>query len=199
MDSEDCSITENSSSHLERGQKDHGTSIHFEKHHEGSIQVSIPWAVLIVVLITSLIIALVALNVGKYNCPGLYEKLESSDHHVATCKNEWISYKRTCYFFSTTTKSWALAQHSCSEDAATLAVIDSEKDMTFLNRYSGELEHWIGLKNEANQTWKWANGKEFNSWFNLTGSGRCVSVNHKNVTAVDCEANFHWVCSKPSR
>jgi CD69 antigen len=35
---------------------------------------------------------------------------------------------------------------------------------TFLKRYSGELEHWIGLKNEANQTWKWANGKEFNSW-----------------------------------
>lgn len=68
-------------------------------------------------------------TVGKYNCPGLYEKLESSDHHVATCKNEWISYKRTCYFFSTTTKSWALAQRSCSEDAATLAVIDSEKDM----------------------------------------------------------------------
>lgn len=198
MNSEDCSVTENSSSHLERGQKEHG-SIHFEKNREGSIQVPIPCAVFIVVLITCLTIALVALSVGKYNCPGLYEKLESSDHHVATCENEWISYKRKCYFFSTTTKSWASAQNSCSEDAATLAVIDLEKDMIFLKRYAGGLEHWIRLKNEANQTRTWTSGKEFNSRFNSTGSERCVSLNHTDVATVDCEANLHWVCSKPSR
>ncbi|XP_031239458.1 early activation antigen CD69-like [Mastomys coucha] len=199
MNSEDCSITENSSSHLERGEKDHGTSIHFEKHHEGSIQVPIPCAVFIVVIIMSLMIALVAFSVGKYNCPGLYENLESSDHHVATCENEWISYKRKCYLFSTTTKSWVSAQHSCSEDAATLAVIDLEKDMTFLKRFAGGLGHWIKLKNESNQTWKWANDKEFNSRFNLTGSERCVSLNHTDVATVDCEENLRWVCSKPSR
>lgn len=34
----------------------------------------------------------------------------------------------------------------------------------FLKRYAGGLKHWIGLRNEASQTWKWANGKEFNSW-----------------------------------
>ncbi|XP_028640741.1 early activation antigen CD69-like [Grammomys surdaster] len=199
MNSEDCSITENSSSDLERGQKDHGTSIRFEEHREGSIQVPIPCAVFIVVLITSLAIALVALGVGKYNCPGFYKKWESSDHHVATCEDEWISYKRKCYFFSTTTKSWALAQNSCSEAAATLAVIDSEKDMVFLKRFAGGLGRWIGMKTEANQTRKWTNGKEFNSWFNLTGSEGCVSLNHTDVTAVNCEASLHWVCSKPSR
>lgn len=198
MNSEECSITENSSSHLERGQRDHGTSVHFEKHHEGSIQVPIPCAVLVVVLITSLIIALFALSVGKYNCPGFYENLEPFDHHAASCKNEWFSYNGKCYFFSTTTKTWALAQKSCSEDNATLAVIDSEKDMAFLKRYAGGLKHWIGLRNEASQTWKWANGKEFNSWFNVTGSKKCVSLNHTDVASVDCEANLHWVCIEAS-
>ncbi|XP_034367980.1 early activation antigen CD69 [Arvicanthis niloticus] len=197
MNSEDCSITENSSSDLERGRKDHGTSIRFEEHHEGSIQVPIPLAVFIVVLITSLTIALIALGVGKYNCPGFYKKWESSDHQVATCEDEWISYKRRCYFFSTTTKSWDLAQNSCSEADASLAVIDSEKDMVFLKRFAGGLERWIGMKNEANQTWKWA--REFNSRFNLTGSERCMSLNHTDVAAVNCEASLHWVCSKPSR
>lgn len=199
MNSEECSITENSSSHLERGQKDHGTIVHFEKRHEGSIQVPIPLAVFVVVLFTSSIIALVALSVGKYNCPGLYEKLETSDRHVASCENEWFSYNRKCYFFSTTTKTWALAQKSCSENAATLAVIDSEKDMVFLKRYAGGLKHWIGLRNEANQTRKWANGKKFNSLFNVTGTERCVSLNHTDVASVNCEANLHWVCSKVSR
>lgn len=199
MNSEDCSVTENSSSHLERGQKDHGTSIRFEKHHEGSIQVPIPCAVLTVFFITSLIIALVALNVGQYNCPGLYKNPASSDRHVASCEDEWVAYQRKCYFFSTTINSWALAQNSCSKDGATVAVIDSEKDLVFLKRHAGGQEHWIGLNKEANQTWKWANGKEFNNWFNLTGSERCVSLNNTAIATVDCEANLHWVCSKPSR
>ncbi|XP_051011407.1 early activation antigen CD69-like [Acomys russatus] len=199
MHSEDCSITENSSSHLERGQKDHGTSIHFENQHEGSIQVPIPCAVLTVCIITSLVIALIALTVGQYNCPGLYKNLELPNHCVASCEDEWVSYQRKCYFFSTTARSWALAQNSCSEDGATLAVIDSKKDLVFLERYAGGLQHWIRLENKANQTWKWANGKESNSWFNLTGSEKCVSLNNTKVAAMDCEENLRWVCSKPSR
>ncbi|XP_005087195.1 early activation antigen CD69 [Mesocricetus auratus] len=206
MNSEDGSVTENSSSHLERGEKDHGTSSYLQNSHEGSIQVPIPWAVLIVVVITSLIIALVALSVGQYNCPGLYTRsassnyhLASSDYRVASCKDEWVAYQRKCYFFSTTTNSWASAQNSCSQEGATLAVIDSQKDMIFLKRHAGEQEHWIGLKNEANQTWKWANGKEFNSWFNMTGSESCASLNNTDITTEDCEASLHWVCSKPSR
>ncbi|XP_055467885.1 early activation antigen CD69-like [Psammomys obesus] len=199
MNSEECSITEDSSSRLERGQRDNGTSMSFQKHHEGSIQVPIPWAVLAVVIITSLSITIIALQVGKYNCPSLYNNLESSEHHVASCEDDWVSYQRKCYFFSSTTRSWPSAQNSCSKDGATLAVIDSKKDMVFLKRYAGGLEHWIGLKNEANQTWKWANGKEFNSWFNLTGSEGCASLNNTDVAAVDCAANLHWVCSKSSR
>ncbi|KAL6083348.1 hypothetical protein STEG23_036918, partial [Scotinomys teguina] len=144
--------------------RDHGTSIHFEKHHEGSIQVPIPCAVFTVFIITSLIIALIALSVGQYNCPDLHKNPASSDRHVASCEDEWVAYQRKCYFFSTTTNSWALAQNSCSKDEATLAVVDSEKDMVFLKRHIGGQKHWIGLKNEANQTWKWANGKEFNNW-----------------------------------
>uniref|UniRef100_A0A8C2M454 CD69 antigen n=1 Tax=Cricetulus griseus TaxID=10029 RepID=A0A8C2M454_CRIGR len=158
MNSEEGSVTENSSSHLERGER-----------------------------------------VGQYNCPGLYTNLASSDHPVASCEDEWLAYRRKCYFFSTTTNSWASAQNSCSQEGATLAVIDSRKDMIFLKRHAGEQEHWIGLKNEANQTWKWANGQDFNHWFNITGSERCASLNNTDITTVDCEASLHWVCSKPFR
>lgn len=75
-------------------------------------------------------------TVGQYNCPGLYTRsassnyhLASSDYRVASCKDEWVAYQRKCYFFSTTTNSWASAQNSCSQEGATLAVIDSQKDM----------------------------------------------------------------------
>ncbi|XP_008845636.1 early activation antigen CD69 isoform X2 [Nannospalax galili] len=199
MNSEDCSITENSSSHLEEGQKNSGASMHFEKYHEGSIQVPIPCAVLTVVIITSLIIALVALNVGHYNCPGLYESSMSSDGRVASCSDEWVKYQKKCYFFSSTTQSWTLAQDSCSKDGATLAVIDSSKDLMFLKRYAGGAKHWIGLRNEVNETWKWPNGRTFNNWFNMTGSEKCAFLNLTDVSSADCEKNLHWICSKSSR
>ncbi|KAI5164910.1 Early Activation Antigen Cd69 [Manis pentadactyla] len=172
MSSEGCSITENSSLHLERGQQSNMSSPHFATHHEGSLQVPIPCAVLTVVIIVSLIIALVALS------------------------DDWIGYQKKCYFISSVMKNWTLAQNFCSKHGATLALIDSEKDLTFLKRYVGRAGHWIGLKNEAGQTWKWSNGKEFNNWFNLTGSESCASLNSTEVSSAECEKDLHWICSK---
>ncbi|KAM6162670.1 early activation antigen CD69 [Erethizon dorsatum] len=179
--------------------ENNATSLRFETQHEGSLQVPIPCAVLIVVFITILIIALIALSVGKYNCPGQCELFMPSDGHASSCSDAWVLYHKKCYFFSTTTKSWTSAKTSCSEDGATLAVIDSKKDMIFLKRYAGRAEHWIGLKNETGQTWKWSNGEEFNHWFNLTGSENCAFLNSTEVSSAECEQSLHWICSKPSR
>ncbi|XP_063094204.1 early activation antigen CD69 isoform X1 [Cavia porcellus] len=204
MNPEDCSITETSSLHQEKRKKtvtfsDNATSFRFETQHEGSLQVPIPCAVLIVVFITILFITVIALFVGKYNCPGQYEVSMLSDSDVPSCSNEWILYHRKCYFFSTTTRNWTSARDSCSEDGATLAVIDSEKDMIFLQRYAGRAEHWIGLKNETRQTWKWSNGEVFNRWFNLTRYENCAFLNSTEVSSTECEQSLHWICSKPSR
>ncbi|XP_005378940.1 PREDICTED: early activation antigen CD69 [Chinchilla lanigera] len=195
----DCPITETSSLRQEEGKKNSATTPYFETEHEGCLRVPIPCAVLMVVIITVLIIALTALTVGKYNCPNQYKFSTASESHVSSCSDEWILYHRKCYFFSTTTQSWTSAQNSCSEDGATLAVIDSIKDMAFLKRYAGRAEHWIGLKNETGQTWKWSNGKEFKHWFNLTRSGSCAFLNSTEVSSTECEQSLHWICSKPSR
>ncbi|XP_019569036.2 early activation antigen CD69 [Rhinolophus sinicus] len=197
MNSEDCSLTENSSLHLERGQQNHATSSHFATHREGSLQVPVPCAVLNVVIITVLIMALIALSVGQYNCPVQYMSSVPSSGHVSSCPDDWIGYKRKCYYISNLTRSWSLAHKSCLKHGATLALFDSEKDMIFLKRYVGRAEHWIGLKKEAEQTWKWSNGKEFNNWFNLTGSENCAFLNSTEVSSTECGKNLHWICSKP--
>ncbi|XP_036108515.1 early activation antigen CD69 [Molossus molossus] len=193
MHSEDCSLTENSS--LERGRQNNAASLHFATHHEGSLQVPIPCAVVNVVIITMLVIALVALSVGQYNCPAQYKPSESSNNRVVSCSDDWIGYQRKCYFISNATKNWTLAQNSCFKLGATLALIDSEEDMTFLKRYVGRAEHWIGLKNDG-QKWKWANGNEFNR-FNLTGSGNCAFLNSTEASSTECGKSLHWICSKP--
>ncbi|XP_065778857.1 early activation antigen CD69 [Muntiacus reevesi] len=200
MTSEDFSATETSSLHLRREQQSHVTGTYSATYHEGSIQVPIPCAVVNVVFITTLIIALIALSVGQYNCPGQYVSSAPPNTHVQfPCSDDWIVHKGKCYLISKKTKNWTLAQNSCSKHGATLAVIDSKEDMNFLKHHVGRAEHWIGLKNEAGQTWKWSNGQEFNNWFNLTGSENCAVLNSAEVSSAECDKNLHWICSKPSK
>ncbi|KAM5262735.1 early activation antigen CD69-like [Ctenodactylus gundi] len=196
MDSEDYSATENSSLHQEKGQNYHDTS----SHHEGSIRVPIPCGVSIVALITVLIIALVALSVGQYNCPGQYHQFSApAGSHVSPCSDEWIRYQKKCYFFSSTTKSWTSAKASCSQDGATLAVIDSEKEMIFLKRYAGRGGHWIGLDNRANETWKSSNGREFDPccqlYLSLEPKAQCPQLKGDEATHIAAEAK-RWLGSK---
>ncbi|KAF5912444.1 hypothetical protein HPG69_004114 [Diceros bicornis minor] len=175
------------------------TSPHFATHHEGSLRVPIPCAVLNVVIITVLIITLIALSVGQYNCPGQHMSSVPRNSHVSSCSDDWIRYQRKCYFFSPMTKNWTLAQNFCSKHGATLALIDSENDKIFLKRYVGRAEHWIGMKNEAGHTQKWLNGKKSNNWSNLTESKNCSFLNSEEVSSTECERNLHWICSKPSQ
>ncbi|XP_007515858.2 early activation antigen CD69 [Erinaceus europaeus] len=198
MSAEECSIIENSSLHLERGQPDNSTSPHSARHREGYLQVAVPCAVVNVVIITVLIMTLIALTVGQYNCTRHHTSLESSKSHVSTCTDDWIGYQRKCYFFSTKKRSWSLAQNECSAHGATLALIHSEKDLIFLKRYVGGDKHWIGLKNETDQMWKWSDGRKFDSWFNITGAGKCTFLTSSEVSSTDCEKSMHWICSKHS-
>ncbi|XP_064227657.1 early activation antigen CD69 [Aotus nancymaae] len=197
MSSENCFITENNSLHPESGQENDANSPRFSTQREGFFQVPVLCAVVNVVFITILIITFIALSVGKYNCPGQYTFSVPSDSNVSSCPDDWVGYQRKCYFISTAKKSWTSAQNACSEHGATLAVIDSEKDMNFLKRYAGRGEHWVGLKKEPGQTWKWSNGKELNNWFNLTGSEKCVFLKNTEVSSMECEKNLHWICNKP--
>lgn len=193
MNSEDHSITENSSLDLEQGQQNNTISPRFATQHEGYLQVHVLCAVVTVVTITALIITLIAFQVGQYNCP------VPPNSHASSCSDDWIGYQRKCYFISSEKRNWTTAHNECYKHGATLAYIDSEKDMMFLKRYVGRTKHWIGLKNEGNQTWRWSNGREFDNWFNLSGSANCAFLNNTGISSTECENRLHWICNKPYR
>ncbi|CAM5157148.1 unnamed protein product [Eretmochelys imbricata] len=52
----------------------------------------------------------------------------------------------------------------------------------FLLCYKGRFDHWIGLRRDPGQLWKWANGTEFNNLFPIGGGGDCAYLN--GVSAV---------------
>ncbi|XP_053159995.1 collectin-12-like isoform X5 [Hemicordylus capensis] len=95
------------------------------------------------------------------------------------CPTDWIGYERNCYFFSEEERNWTFGQSFCSSLGSFLAVIESEPEKVFILRYKGKADHWIGLKKDSNQAWKWADGTEFNNTMgrrNCSGAALPASV-----------------------
>ncbi|CAM4635488.1 unnamed protein product [Lepidochelys olivacea] len=92
-----------------------------------------------------------------------------------SCPDGWMGYRGKCYYFSETEGSWTDSQSRCCAPGASLAGIDSEQEMVFLLRHKGVQDHWIGLRREQGQPWKWTNGTKFNH-LSVSGYGpsHCV-------------------------
>ncbi|CAM5171561.1 unnamed protein product [Eretmochelys imbricata] len=68
----------------------------------------------------------------------------------------------------------------------------------FLLGHKGVQDHWIGLRREQGQPWKWTNSTKFNHLFHLRGGGDCTYVNdQKGVSSSRCYMGRRWICSKP--
>ncbi|KAM9119380.1 C-type lectin domain family 2 member D-like [Pangshura tecta] len=114
------------------------------------------------------------------------------------CPDGWVGYRGKCYYFSEAKGNWAYSQKHCSSLGASLAGIDSEQELDFMLRYKGKFDHWIGLRRDPGQPWKWANGTEFNNLFVITADGDCAYLNDENrVSSLRCSSERHWICTKP--
>ncbi|XP_044838869.1 C-type lectin domain family 2 member D-like [Mauremys mutica] len=115
-----------------------------------------------------------------------------------TCTPGWIRYRGKCYYFSEAEGNWNHSQRYCSFLGASLAGIDNEQEMDFLLRYKGKFDHWIGLRKDLGQPWKWANGTEFNHLFPIGGGGDCAYLNDVGgASSLRCTSERHWICTKP--
>ncbi|CAM4662967.1 unnamed protein product, partial [Caretta caretta] len=79
-----------------------------------------------------------------------------------SCPDGWMGYRGKCYYFSETEGSWTDNRSRCCAPGASLAGIDSEQEMAFLLRHKGVQDHWISLRREQGQPWKWTNSTKFN-------------------------------------
>ncbi|XP_075770299.1 C-type lectin domain family 2 member B-like isoform X1 [Pelodiscus sinensis] len=115
----------------------------------------------------------------------------------ACCPDGWVGYRGKCYYFSDAEGTWNSSQSFCSSFNASLAGIDTEKDLMFIMRYKGISEHWIGLKRVSDQSWQWVNSKQFNNLFPVRGKGDCVYLSDSFATSSWCHTQRYWICSKP--
>ncbi|XP_010019953.1 PREDICTED: C-type lectin domain family 17, member A-like, partial [Nestor notabilis] len=77
-----------------------------------------------------------------------------------TCPAGWLQFARTCYFFSSSTKSWLAAKDFCGNLNAHLAVVSSEQENKFLaNHIMENRVFWLGLTDTYREgQWQWEDG-----------------------------------------
>ncbi|XP_077781330.1 early activation antigen CD69-like [Podarcis muralis] len=124
--------------------------------------------------------------------------LPSPSTPTECCPDGWIGYQRKCYYFSDSDRNWTYSQNYCASFDASLVVIDSQEEMSFLRRYKGPADHWIGLQKMNDQeSWKWIDGTIFNNWFEIRGGGTCAYINLHGVASSSRLSEEPWICSKP--
>ncbi|XP_029768716.1 C-type lectin domain family 2 member B-like [Terrapene carolina triunguis] len=143
---------------------------------------------IMIILILILIVALAA----------VVSRVPESLLSEPCCPDGWVGYRGKCYYFSEGEGNWESSQSHCSSLGASLAAIDTPQDLAFLMRYKGRTYHWIGLRREESQPWKWVDGTEFNNMFEVKGGGSCAYLNDVAVISSRCQTEKNWVCSKAS-
>uniref|UniRef100_A0A8C3XI18 C-type lectin domain-containing protein n=1 Tax=Chelydra serpentina TaxID=8475 RepID=A0A8C3XI18_CHESE len=123
--------------------------------------------------------------------PHMKSPPESQLPHVST------PAQGKCYYFSEAEGTWDSSQSLCASLNASLAEIDTQKDLTFIMRYKGISEYWIGLKRVSARTWQWVNGEQFNDLFTVRGEGDCAYLSDGFAASSWCSTKRYWICSKP--
>uniref|UniRef100_A0A7N9CN15 C-type lectin domain family 2 member L n=4 Tax=Catarrhini TaxID=9526 RepID=A0A7N9CN15_MACFA len=113
----------------------------------------------------------------------------------APCPEDWLLYGRKCYFFSEEPRDWNTGRQYCHTHEAVLAVIQSQKELEFMFKFTRR-EPWIGLRRVGDE-FHWVNGDPFDpDTFTIAGPGECVFVEPTRLVSTECLMTRPWVCSK---
>uniref|UniRef100_A0A8C5SPU3 C-type lectin domain-containing protein n=1 Tax=Laticauda laticaudata TaxID=8630 RepID=A0A8C5SPU3_LATLA len=116
---------------------------------------------------------------------------------IVACPDSWIKYNGKCLYVSKEERNWPLSLETCSSFNASLAVIDTQKELEFLVDIFHSSHYWFGLSRKVNQIWKWSNGTVFKNQFPVRGEGLCAYLNGKGANSTVCSMEKHFLCSRP--
>ncbi|XP_050759850.1 C-type lectin domain family 2 member L-like [Gymnogyps californianus] len=113
------------------------------------------------------------------------------------CPDDWLYYKKKCYYHSGAMADWNSSQESCSDYGASLAVIDSYQELNFIMYRIRITDFWIGLRRKGNKFF-WVNGESFDTnlfHVNITNDGDCVHIDSSFISTRRCSSLRNWLCT----
>ncbi|XP_006151894.1 asialoglycoprotein receptor 2 isoform X2 [Tupaia chinensis] len=124
------------------------------------------------------------------------------------CPVNWLEHEGSCYWFSSTGKTWSEAEKYCQLENSHLVVIGSWEEQTFIAQHTNPFHAWIGLT-DSDGSWKWVDGTDYehnyknwavtqpDNWHGheLGGSEDCVEVGPGGRWNDNfCRQVHRWVC-----
>ncbi|XP_070592791.1 C-type lectin domain family 2 member B-like [Erythrolamprus reginae] len=143
------------------------------------------------ILVIVLIIVIISLAVRKEKSCPICAPCQSF-----VCPDSWIIYNGKYFYISKEKRSWPMSSNICSSFNASMAVIDTQKELDFCANILRSDHYWFGLS-KKDQVWKWSNGTEFKNQFPVGGEGFCAYVHGKGADSTKCSTEKHFLCSLP--
>ncbi|XP_061875880.1 C-type lectin domain family 2 member B-like [Colius striatus] len=112
------------------------------------------------------------------------------------CASDWVGYRNMCYYVSVNISSWNGSQAQCSRHGASLAMLQEEWEMEFLQRLQGDLDCWVGVRRQGEHLER-VDGSNFTFSSLVHGKADCVYLIDNSVASSGCSLHRPYICSKP--
>ncbi|XP_044869094.1 C-type lectin domain family 2 member L-like [Mauremys mutica] len=117
--------------------------------------------------------------------------------HLEPCRDDWLYYRKKCYYLSEDQANWDSSQSFCSAHGASLAVIESQQEMNFIMNRMRTRDSWIGLRKKGAEFY-WVNGETLNTSLfpvYLSGHEECAHTDSISISTSECRLLRNWLCS----
>ncbi|XP_067416507.1 CD209 antigen-like protein C isoform X3 [Emydura macquarii macquarii] len=135
------------------------------------------------------------------------EELRNITELYTKCPPGWHHFKKNCYFFSISTKSWSEAKEFCTNQGSHLVIVNSIQEHDFLSNGVIETrEYWLGLSDSAKEgEWRWLDGSLLSVKFWAKGEPNDVGDQGEDCGTlrfdgmwndIPCSMNAYWICEQ---
>ncbi|XP_039367988.1 C-type lectin domain family 2 member B-like [Mauremys reevesii] len=117
--------------------------------------------------------------------------------HLELCRDDWLYYRKKCYYLSEDQADWDSSQRFCSAHGASLAMIESQQEMNFIMNRMRTRDSWIGLRKKGAKFY-WVNGETLNTSLfpvYLSGHEECAHTDSISISTSECRLLRNWLCS----
>ncbi|XP_073451672.1 C-type lectin domain family 2 member A-like isoform X2 [Aquarana catesbeiana] len=133
----------------------------------------------------------------------VFPKEKAPERINVQCMDDWVLYRGKCYYFSDKLDTWMNSQNFCKSHNSSLAIIDNEKEMKFLNLLSTN-KYWIGLSRAKNDSgWVGTDGTFYSKTISVItrnipdpGESEHVYLNGEGFKSGSGKYPKKWICSK---
>ncbi|XP_072833334.2 asialoglycoprotein receptor 1 [Pogona vitticeps] len=124
------------------------------------------------------------------------------------CPKGWLSFRQSCYWFSTSEKTWDEAKADCENKDSRLVIITSYQEQAFVAQHTKPRNTWIGLR-FTNERWTWVDATLYtirridwrprrpnNYSYHMPGEpANCAHLYRDGLWSDEhCMRPYNWVC-----